>query len=98
MRVLIVEDSEKLRQSLVVALRRSGYAVDECGDGIEALRLATGVSYDLIIMDIMMPELDGLTVMQRLRDEGNKSHILLLTAKDTVEDRVRGLRSGADDY
>jgi DNA-binding response OmpR family regulator len=98
MRVLLVEDSERLRRSVGTALRRSGYAVDETGDGNEGLWLAKGNEYDAIILDIMLPGLDGLSMLKRLREEGKLTHILLLTAKDTVADRVRGLQMGADDY
>ncbi|CAN5357960.1 response regulator transcription factor [soil metagenome] len=98
MRVLVVEDSEKLRRSLVTALRRTGYAVDETGDGKQGHRLATSVEYDLIVLDLMLPGMDGMSVLQRLRTAGNKTHVLVLTAKDSIDDRVRGLHAGADDY
>jgi DNA-binding response OmpR family regulator len=98
MRVLVVEDSEKLRRSLVTALRRSGYAVDEAADGEQGLWQATSVEYDVVVLDLMLPGIDGLTIIRRLRERGNRTHILVLTAKDTIDDRVRGLQSGADDY
>jgi DNA-binding response OmpR family regulator len=98
MRVLLVEDSKRMQASLGAALRRSGYAVDLAGDGRQGLWLAESNDYDAIVLDIMLPELDGLTVLQRLRAQGKGTHVLLLTAKDTVEDRVRGLQQGADDY
>ena len=80
------------------ALRKSGYAVDVSGDGEEGLYLARSNNYDVIVLDIMLPGIDGLAVLSRLRQDGKSTHVLLLTAKDTVEDRVTGLRSGADDY
>jgi DNA-binding response OmpR family regulator len=98
MRILIVEDSKRLRQTLATAMRRSGYRVDECGDGEEALWKASETPYDALILDIMLPGLDGLEVMARLRGQGKEVPIILLTARDSVEDRVRGLRHGADDY
>jgi DNA-binding response OmpR family regulator len=98
MRVLLVEDSKRLRSTLGAALRRSGYAVDLAGDGRQGLWLAESNDYDAIVLDIMLPELDGLTVLQRLQAQGKATHVLLLTAKDTVEDRVHGLQQGADDY
>lgn len=98
MRVLVVEDSERLRRSLTTALKKSGYAVDATGDGPEGLWLAETNGYDTIVLDIMLPGLSGLDILHKLRKKGGKTHVLLLTAKDTVEDKVRGLQSGADDY
>ena len=98
MRILLVEDSERLRRSVGDALKKSGYAVDAAGDGEEGLWLAESNDYDVIVLDIMLPGLDGLSLLRRLREAGNKAHVLLLTAKDTVDDRVRGLQGGADDY
>jgi len=98
MRVLLVEDSLRLQQTVGTALRRSGYAVDVSGDGEDGLWRAENNDYDVIVLDIMLPKLDGLSLLQRLRVRGKTTHVLLLTARDTVEDRVRGLRSGADDY
>ena len=98
MRVLLVEDSPRLQQSLGKALRQSGYAVDMSGDGENGLWLAETNEYDALILDIMLPKLDGLTVLRRLRGQGRQTPILFLTARDTVADRVVGLQSGADDY
>jgi DNA-binding response OmpR family regulator len=98
MRVLVIEDSEKLRRSLMTALRRSGYAADESSDGGQGLWQAMSVAYDVIILDVMLPSMDGLTVLRQLRERGYKTHVLLLTAKDSIDDRVRGLGTGADDY
>lgn len=98
MRVLLVEDSVRLQQTVGTALRQSGYAVDVSGDGEEGLWRAQNHHYDVMVLDIMLPGLDGLSMLQQLRAQGNTTHVLLLTARDGVQDRVRGLRSGADDY
>jgi DNA-binding response OmpR family regulator len=96
--VLVVEDSVRLRRSIETALARSGYAVDAVDDGRDGLALAASTDYDAIVLDIMLPGLDGLTLLQRLRAQARDTHVLLLTAKDTVQDRVVGLDAGADDY
>ena len=98
MKVLLVEDSERLRRSLGTSLKKAGHAVDVAGNGEDGLWLATSQSYDVIVLDIMLPKLDGLSLLQELRQRGSSSHVLLLTAKDTVTDRVKGLQAGADDY
>ena len=98
MRVLLVEDSLRLQMSIGKALRKSGYVVDTSGDGVDGLWQAESYDYDAFILDIMLPKLDGLTLLQRLRQQGRRTPILLLTAKDTVADRVDGLQKGADDY
>lgn len=98
MRVLYVEDSPRLLRSVAAALERTGYAVDTASDGEEGLWMAGSAAYDAVILDIMLPKLDGLTVLRRLREAGNDAHVLLLTARDTVAERVEGLRTGADDY
>src|SRR5262245_34864272 len=98
MRVLVVEDSARLRQTIGTWLRRNGFAVDTSADGEEALVAARTNDYDVIVLDIMLPRLDGLALLQRLRQSGKSTHVLLLTARDTVADRVRGLECGADDY
>ena len=90
MRVLIVEDSQNLRETIAMVLRESGYAVDESGDGKEGLWKAQSYPYDAIILDIMLPGLDGLSVLRQLRKEDNQSQILVLSAKDTINDRVKG--------
>ncbi|PKO19424.1 DNA-binding response regulator [candidate division BRC1 bacterium HGW-BRC1-1] len=98
MRLLLVEDSRRLRESLIAGLRRLGFALDTASDGEEGLRLARLHDYDVIILDLMLPKIDGLTILRTLRDEGKQSPILILTAKDAVPDRVVGLDAGADDY
>lgn len=98
MRVLVVEDSRRLRENIGLALRKSGYAVDVAPDGNDGLWMAQSHRYDAVILDIMLPGLDGLSVLRQLRKEGNDTPILFLTARDTIHDRVAGLRSGADDY
>ena len=98
MRVLLVEDSGRLRRTLATALRRSGYAVDMVADGGAGLELAETGDYDVIVLDLMLPVVDGLTVLRRLREWKRPVHVLILTAKDTVPERVQGLDAGADDY
>jgi len=98
LRVLVVEDSNRLQRALCTALRANGYAVDATGDGSEAMWLIQTNPYDVIVLDIMLPGVDGMSVLSRIRARGNNVHVIFLTAKDTVEDRVRGLHAGADDY
>jgi DNA-binding response OmpR family regulator len=98
MRVLLVEDYPPLQKSVAKGLREAGFAVDAAADGEEGLWYATTGEYDVVVLDLMLPKIDGLTVLKRLRAEGRPCHVLLLTAKDTVADRVRGLDLGADDY
>ncbi len=98
MRVLVVEDERDLNNVIVKKLTLSGYSVDSCFNGQDALDHIKMCEYDAIILDIMLPELDGIEVLERLRAENNMTPVLFLTAKDSVEDRVRGLDSGADDY
>ena len=98
MRLLIVEDSKVMRDSLVYGMRRSGYAVDGAADGEEGLWNAQSGQYDLIVLDINLPKRDGFNILETLRAEGNLTPILMLTARDAVDDRISGLRGGADDY
>lgn len=98
MRILVVEDSIRLRTYIARGLRHAGFAVDTADNGEDGLHLASTDEYDAIVLDIMMPKLDGLHVLEQLRTQGVKTHVLMLTAKDTVEDRVEGLNTGADDY
>ncbi len=98
MRLLVIEDYRPLRESLTKGLREAGYAVDATGDGDEGLWYATGGEYDVILLDLMLPGVDGLEILRRLRGEGRESCVLILTAKDTIPDRIQGLDLGADDY
>jgi DNA-binding response OmpR family regulator len=98
MRLLVIEDSERLRRSLGELFCSAGFAVDLSGDGEEGWWYAEQNDYDVIVLDIMLPGLDGLSLLQRLRDSGKTTHVLLLTARDGVDDRVKGFRLGADDY
>ena len=98
MRLLLVEDSERLQRSLSTGLRRAGHAIDVSGDGTDGLWRATSTDYDVVVLDVMLPGIDGLSVLRQLRERGRDTHVLLLTARDAVDDRVTGLRSGADDY
>ena len=98
MRLLLIEDYKPLQKSLVKGLREANFAVDFTGDGKEGLWYAKSNDYDVIILDIMLPGLDGLSILRELRALGDATHILILTAKDTIEDKVRGLELGADDY
>ena len=98
MRVLIAEDERDLNNILTKRLRSVGYAVDACFDGREALEYLTSAEYDAAVLDIQMPGMDGLEVLRRLRGEGRGTPVLLLTARDAVADRVKGLDAGANDY
>ncbi|HEY4328323.1 MAG TPA: response regulator transcription factor [Phycisphaerae bacterium] len=98
MRILIVEDSDKLRFHLKEGLVKAGYEVEATGDGREGLWHAQTRDFDAIVLDLMLPGMDGLSVLSRLRKLGKETSVLILTAKDRVEDRVKGLRAGADDY
>ena len=98
MRILLAEDEDDLREVTVKRLKTEGFGVDGCRDGQEALEYLDAADYNLVILDIMMPRLDGLSVLRKMRSGGNPVPVLLLTAKDAVSDRVQGLDSGADDY
>ena len=98
MRVLVVEDDRKVAGFIQMGLREEGYAVDVAKDGEEATTLAHVNDYDAIMLDIMLPRKNGLQVAAELRREGRKTPILMLTARDSTEDVVRGLDAGADDY
>jgi heavy metal response regulator len=98
MRILIVEDEKKIAEFMKRGLREEGYAVDVAYDGVEGQFLARTNTYDLIILDLMLPKLDGISLCKGLRKEGLAVPVIMVTAKDTVEDKVAGLDSGADDY
>lgn len=98
MRVLVVEDQPEMNALLVKQLTDAHYSVDGCLNGNDALDYLAGGAYDAVVLDVMLPGVDGLEVLRRRRAAGDKTPVLLLTARDGVEDRVRGLDSGADDY
>lgn len=98
MRILVVEDSDDLREALRLGLADQGYAVDATGDGEEGWWYGSANPYDLLILDLMLPKLSGLEILRRLRASGSNVPVLLLTARDGVDDRVKGLDMGADDY
>lgn len=98
MRILVVEDSPKMASLLRRALTEEGYAVDVLGNGVDAVWLATEQSFDAIVLDVVLPDIDGFEVCRRLRRADRWAPLLMLTARDDVSDRVRGLDAGADDY
>ena len=98
MKLLIIEDSERLRKSLELGLTRLDYEVTASGDGQQGLELALAHEFDLIILDLMLPSLDGLSVLRGLRRNKKDSPVLILSAKDELDDKVQGLERGADDY
>lgn len=98
MRALVIEDYTPLRTSVASALEEQGWAVDSAEDGTEGLWFAQGADYDAIVLDLMLPGLPGLELLQRLRDGGSDSPVLILTARTEVSDRIAGLDRGADDY
>ncbi|MGF6376399.1 two-component system copper resistance phosphate regulon response regulator CusR [Clostridiales Family XIII bacterium PM5-7] len=98
MKLLIVEDEKRLCQTVAKHMKSEGYTVDFCHDGNDALDYIYGTEYDAIILDIMLPGLDGISILRTIRNKKVKTPVLLLTAKNTVEDKVEGLDSGADDY
>jgi len=98
MKILLVEDTEQLNKALTTILKRNSYLVDSAFDGEEALLFLKDYQYDVIILDIMLPRIDGLEVLTRARAQGIQTPIILLTAKSTVEDKITGLDLGADDY
>ncbi len=98
MRILVVEDEKKIADFIKRGLKEEGYAVDSAGDGEEGLFLAKTNDYDLVLLDLMLPKIDGLIVCKRLKEAKIKTPVIMLTAKNTVKDKVLGLDSGADDY
>lgn len=98
MRILLVEDNQALAEGLTAILRGSGYAVDAVADGASAEAVAAAESYDLVILDLNLPEMDGLDVLRAMRARANKAAVMILTARGAPEDRVKGLDLGADDY
>lgn len=98
MKLLIIEDSKRLLRSLSLGLKKHGFSVDLASDGRDGLDFALFNNYDVIILDLMLPSVEGLTILRKLRASGKKTHVLILSARDQVDDRVKGLRLGADDY
>lgn len=98
MKLLIIEDEQKTGDYLQKGLNEAGFVVDLTPSGLDGLHLAVSEPYDLIILDVMLPDLDGWRIVEALREQGRQMPLLFLTAKDSVEDRVRGLELGADDY
>ena len=98
MRVLVVEDERRMASYICQALREEGFAVDWAHDGVRALDMAHACEYDIVILDLMLPGIDGLTLCGRLRKSGHSTSVLIVSARDLVEDRVIGLNAGADDY
>jgi two-component system OmpR family response regulator len=98
MRILVVEDDKKIGTFIVKGLRENGFAVDQAVNGEEGLHLAMAAPYDAAIIDVMLPELDGLSLVQELRNQKINLPVIILSAKAAVDDRIRGLQSGSDDY
>src|SRR5260370_12255493 len=98
MRILVVEDEKRIADFLGRGLESAGYAVDVAGDGQTALSLVHTTNYDLIILDLMLPDTDGLTVLEKIRNRKVSPPVLILSARNAVDDRVKGLEFGADDY
>lgn len=98
MRILLIEDSKRLQRALTIGLRKAGFQIDVTGEGKEGLWFAESFDYDVIILDLMLPGLDGLSILRRIRRKQRPAQVLILSAKDTVKDRVNGLQAGADDY
>ena len=98
MRVLVVDDSERVRKTLATGLHAQGIAVETAADGAEALRLLNGLSFDVAVLDLVMPRVDGMEVLRELKARNTKPRILVLSARDQVADRVDALNMGADDY
>lgn len=98
MRLLLVEDYKPLQKSIAMGMREAGFALDVTGDGEEGFWYASTHEYDVIILDLMLPKMDGLTILKKLRKKKVNTHVLILTAKDQLNDRLEGLNSGSDDY
>ena len=98
MRVLVVEDDKKIATFVVKGLKQSGFAADHAADGEEGLLMAASVNYDAAIVDLMLPKLDGLSLIQKIRAKNSRVPVLILSAKASVDDRVKGLQAGGDDY
>jgi len=98
MKILVIEDSEALRRSLQVGFSNLGFTVDETGDGSEGLSMALSGNYDLLVLDLMLPSVDGMSILQALRSSNSQSRVLILSARSEPQDKINGLMKGADDY
>src|SRR5512140_1681836 len=98
MRILVVEDDKKIASFVVNGLKQNGFAVDHCADGENGLVMAQSIAYDAAVVDIMLPKLDGLSLISQLRAKAVRIPVLILSAKASVDDRVKGLQAGGDDY
>jgi two-component system OmpR family response regulator len=98
MRILVVEDDSKIASFVVNGLKQSGFAVDQAADGERGLALTSSVAYDALVLDLMLPKLDGLAVVRELRARQSRVPVLILSARASVDDRVKGLQAGGDDY
>jgi two-component system, OmpR family, response regulator len=98
MRILVVEDDNKIATFIAKGLKQAGYAVDRCADGEEALVLAETTAYDAAVVDVMLPKLDGLSLIQRWRSQKIRTPVIILSAKASLDDRIKGLQAGGDDY
>jgi heavy metal response regulator len=98
MRILVVEDDKKIASFVIKGLREAGFAVDQAGDGQNGLALALSEPYDAAVMDVMLPKVDGLSVIQAMRQQKIFTPVIILSAKRSVDDRIKGLQSGGDDY
>jgi len=97
-RILVIEDDSKIASFVVNGLKQGGFAVDRSSDGVDGLARAQSIAYDALVVDVMLPKMDGLTLVQKLRASGSRSPVLILSAKASVDDRVNGLQAGGDDY
>ena len=98
MRILLIEDSARLQRSISKGLKKEGFKVDVTGDGNDGLWYVESFDYDVIVLDLMLPGLDGMSILRAMRQKERRASVLILSAKDTVDDRVEGLEAGADDY
>jgi len=98
MRILLIEDDQIIANFVIKGLKEAGYCVDHAADGIEGLDLALNNSYDIEIIDLMLPKLDGLSIIERMRAQNINTPVIIVSAKRSVDDRVKGLQSGSDDY
>ncbi|MAG13798.1 MAG: hypothetical protein CMN78_04300 [Spirochaetales bacterium] len=98
MRILIVEDDGQIASHVAAGLTQAGFAVDTAGDGPTGLGMAIGTEYDALIVDIMLPGMDGITLIEKVRGQGIDTPLLVLSARSTLDDKIRGFQSGGDDY